>query len=98
MVKVRLDFRNHTATLVKSYDQPESLQAPSQGDGQPLPGGGVFVGWGSLPYVSEFSDSGKLVFNAQFPTGVNSHRAYLLPWGERADRFDLHRRWTRRHR
>ncbi len=81
VVKVKIDFRNRTATLVQSYDQPEGLQAPSQGDGQPLPGGGVFVGWGSLPYISEFSDGGKLLFNAQFPTGVNTYRAYLLPWG-----------------
>ncbi len=81
VVKVKLNFRDHTATLLKSYDQPESLEAPSQGDGQPLPGGGVFVGWGSLPYVSEFSNSGTLLFNAQFPAGVNSYRAYLLPWG-----------------
>jgi hypothetical protein len=24
--------------------------------------------------------SGQLLFNAQFPTGVNTYRAYLLPW------------------
>jgi hypothetical protein len=83
VVKVRLDPRDHTATLLQSYDQPESLEASSQGDGQSLPGGGVFVGWGNLPYISQFSRSGQLLFNAEFPTGVNTYRAYLLPW--RAD-------------
>ena len=58
---------------MKSYDQPESLEASSQGNGQLLPGGGEFVGWGSLPYISEFDASGNLLFNAQFPTGWNSY-------------------------
>ncbi len=98
VVKVKLNFRTHTATLLQSYNQPEGLQAPSQGNGQPLPGGGVFVGWGSLPYVSEFSNSGRLLFNAQFPTGVNTYRAYLLPWGHTTSRPGPHRRGPRRHR
>jgi hypothetical protein len=38
------------------------------------------MGWGSLPYLSEFNRFGELVFNAGFPAGVNSYRAYLLPW------------------
>jgi hypothetical protein len=80
VVKVKLNFLNHTATLVQSYDQPESLEASSQGNGQPLPGGGEFVGWGSLPYISEFDASGNLLFNAQFPTGWNTYRAYLQRW------------------
>jgi hypothetical protein len=78
--------------LLQSYDQPESLEASSQGDGQPLPGGGVFVGWGNLPYISQFSRSGQLLFNAQFPTGVNSYRAYLLPWGADHGSHASHRR------
>ena len=92
VVKVKLDLRDHTATLLQSYDQPESLEASSQGNGQPLPGGGVFVGWGNLPYISQFSRSGQLLFNAQFPTGVNSYRAYLLPWGADHGSHASHRR------
>jgi hypothetical protein len=34
----------------------------------------------SLPYFSEFSPAGKLLFNAEFPTAVNTYRAYRLPW------------------
>jgi hypothetical protein len=81
VVKVKLDLRDHTATLFASDDQPENLEASSQGNGQALPGGGEFIGWGNLPYVSEFSGSGRLLFDAEFPTGVNTYRAYLLPWG-----------------
>ena len=38
------------------------------------------MGPGIQPYFSQFSASGKLTFNAEFPVGVNSYRAYRLPW------------------
>jgi hypothetical protein len=79
-VRVRLDQRTRTATLVQSYDQPESLTAPSQGNAQTTGDGNLLVGWGSLPYLSEFDRSGRLLLNAEFPTGVNSYRAYAFPW------------------
>jgi hypothetical protein len=77
---VRLDLATRVATLVKSDDQPEGQVAQVMGNGQPVPGGGLFVGWGALPYVCEFSPSGKLLFNAKLPVGVSTYRAYLLPW------------------
>jgi hypothetical protein len=80
VARLQLDERARTATLVQSYNQPEGLLASSQGNGQPLPGGGSFVGWGNLNYVSEFDRAGDLRFNAAFPSGVNTYRAYLLPW------------------
>jgi hypothetical protein len=79
-ITVRLDLRTHVATLLGSDNQPAGLLAPSQGNAELLRGGNLFVGWGSLPYFSEFSPSGKLIFNAQFPAGVNTYRAYRLPW------------------
>ena len=80
VVTVRLNPRTRTATLVRSVDQPEGLIAPSQGNGQTLPNGELVVGWGSLPYISEFSRSGALVFNAEFPAGVNTYRTYRFGW------------------
>ena len=80
-ITVKLDQQTHVATLIASDAQPEGLSAPSQGNAQTTREGNLFVGWGALPYVSEFSPSGQLIFNAEFPTGVNTYRAYLLPWG-----------------
>jgi hypothetical protein len=79
-VTVRLNPWTHTATLVASDAQPEGLSAPSQGNAQTTADGNLFVGWGALPYLSEFSPSGQLLFNASLPAGVNTYRAYLLPW------------------
>lgn len=77
---MRLDPWRRVATLVASDVQPESLSAPSQGNAQTTRDGDLFVGWGSLPYISEFDRAGNLLFNAELPTGVNTYRAYLLPW------------------
>ena len=77
---LRLNVRTHVATLLSSDNQPEGLSAPSQGNTELLANGGQFVGWGALPYFSQFSASGQLVFNAELPAGVNSYRAYRLPW------------------
>jgi Arylsulfotransferase (ASST) len=69
-----------TATLVRAYTSPDKLLARSQGNMQVLPNGNVFIGWGSQPFISEFSHEGELLFNAQFPPGVESYRAFRFPW------------------
>jgi hypothetical protein len=79
-VYIRLNPWTKVATLVQSDNQPEGLSAASQGNSQTTANGDLFVGWGILPYISEFSRSGQLLFNADFPAGVNSYRAYRLPW------------------
>jgi uncharacterized membrane protein YgcG len=79
-ITVKLNEWNHTATLISSDNQPEGLSAASQGNAQTTADGNLFVGWGILPYISEFSPSGQLLLNAEFPAGVNTYRAYLLPW------------------
>lgn len=80
IVTVQLNILRRTATLVRSDDQPDGLVAPSQGNAQTTRHGNLFVGWGALPYISEFSPSGQVLFKARFPDGVNTYRAYRLPW------------------
>jgi hypothetical protein len=43
----------------------------------------VFVGWGAEPYVSEFSATGQLLFDAQLGRDYISYRAFRLPWNGR---------------
>jgi len=45
-----------------------------------LPNGNVFVGWGSQPFVSEFSRTGEVLLNARFPPDGESYRAFRVPW------------------
>jgi hypothetical protein len=80
VVTVKLDLATRVATLVKSVNQPGGLVAPAEGNAQTTRNGDLFVGWGELPYISEFSPSGRLLFNAQLPAGESTYRAYRLPW------------------
>jgi hypothetical protein len=80
VVTVRLDLATKVATLVKSTRQPEGLLATEEGNAQTTRNGDLFVGWGAVPFISEFSPSGQLLFNAQFPGVDTSYRAYRLPW------------------
>jgi hypothetical protein len=68
------------ATLLREYAFPDKILATSQGNAQFLPNGNVFVGWGSAPFVSEFSGDGELLMNARFPPECESYRAFRFPW------------------
>jgi hypothetical protein len=80
VIALRLDTRTMTAKLVSSFAHPKPLVVPSQGDFQPLPDGGWFVGWGQEPYFSEYSASGQLLFDAHMPTKYQSYTAFKYPW------------------
>jgi hypothetical protein len=80
VVTVRLDPATKVATLVKSIKQPEGLLATEEGNAQTTGNGDLFVGWGALPYISEFSPTGQLLFNAELPGDDTTYRAYRLPW------------------
>jgi hypothetical protein len=69
-----------SATLLREYTSPEKLLATSQGNMQLLPNANVFIGWGSEPFISEFSPDDKLLFNAHFPPDGESYRAFRFAW------------------
>jgi hypothetical protein len=86
-IVVELDEDAMTATLVRQYAHPEKLLASSQGNMQVVPNGDVFIGWGSEPFISEFSGDGELLFDASFPPEVESYRTFRFPWsGHPSDR------------
>jgi hypothetical protein len=77
---LKLDLTKHTATLVNQYIRSKGFLAGFLGSTQLLGNGGALVGWGSQPYFSEFSRSGKLLLDATFPEPDQSYRAYLERW------------------
>jgi hypothetical protein len=81
-----LDTAAMRATLRQSYTHPAGLLAANQGSMQVLPDGRVLVGWGNLPYFSEFAAEGTLLLDGQFPVGDQSYRAFTGDWaGHPAD-------------
>jgi hypothetical protein len=79
-IAVEVDEDAMRATLVGEFAHPDELLADTQGNVQVLPGGNVFIGWGSEPYFSEFSPDGELLFDAKFPPAIESYRAFRFPW------------------
>jgi hypothetical protein len=67
-------------TVLSQFEHPSPLSAGSQGNFQPLPNGDAFIGWGERPFFSEFSPSGKLLFDAHMHGTYQSYRAYRFPW------------------
>lgn len=84
---LRLDQHAMTATRVRSYTHPDRLLAGAEGNLQTLRGGNVFISWGPQRHISEFSRSGRLLFDLQLPEHADSYQAFRFPWqGEPLDR------------
>jgi len=77
---LKLDQQTRTATLAAQYTRGGDFDAAYMGDTQPLPNGNVFVGWGSEPYFSEYSRSGRLLFEGELPGPNLTYRATLEQW------------------
>jgi hypothetical protein len=80
VIWVSHDDTNKTATLIRSIVHPQGLSVVAEGSAQTLPNGDTFVGWGLLGRFSEFDTSGQLAFDAGFPTGYGTYRAFRFPW------------------
>jgi len=77
-IKLRLDLKHATATLVASLQH--RVLSSFEGNEQQLPNFDDFVGWGEQPYFSEYDPHGRLIFDAHFVDANASYRAYRLPW------------------
>jgi EmrB/QacA subfamily drug resistance transporter len=77
---LKLDQAAHAATLAAQYGEKGGFESEYMGDTQPLANGNVFVGWGSEPYFSEYSSTGQLLFEGEFPGPDLTYRATLEPW------------------
>lgn len=79
-IVLRVDEAARSVTLEREYRRPGAGHSGSQGNVDVLADGNVFVGWGSQPFFSEFDPSGKLVYDASFPSARQSYRDHRQPW------------------
>jgi hypothetical protein len=77
---IALDWRHHTTSLTRQYLLPRAALAGSQGNVEEVAGGNVFIGWGQLPYFSEYTSSGSLLYLGRLPGPDESYRAFRYPW------------------
>jgi hypothetical protein len=88
---LRLDERGKTATVAREYTHPGVISG-TQGSMETLGGSKAFVGWGGMrPEFTEYAAPGEIAWDARFvPAGVESYRAYTMPWaGRPADPPDV---------
>jgi hypothetical protein len=73
---LRLDLAGRTASLAASFSRaPTRREAAFLGSFQLLPNSNGLLGWGSLPFFSEYSRSGRLLLDAVWPHKDQSYRA-----------------------
>ena len=79
-LRIRVDESAKTTTLVAQYPHTPPLASGAMGNAQVVPGGGMMVGWGNNPYVTEFGPGGDVRFDASFPGQAKNYRAYRDTW------------------
>ena len=77
---LQLDSQAMTAELAREEANPQGALSFAMGNTQLLADGGMFVGWGTTPEISEFDADGTLRFDATLPGGGISYRAFRSPW------------------
>jgi hypothetical protein len=79
-IRLAIDWAHLAVHLVGRDVRTPPLLTGSQGNDQILPNGDSFVGWGEVPYFTEFSPTGQMVFEGRMPYPAQSYRAYKFPW------------------
>jgi len=77
---LQLDTTHNTASLVGSYPRAKDFDAAFLGSTELLSNGNVLVGWGSQPFFSVYSKSGKLLMDAALPSPDLSYRVVMQKW------------------
>lgn len=78
---LRLHFKQHRVTLVHQYLHGHTFAVAFMGSMQVLTDHKAVVGWGSKPYFTEFSRTGRALLDAKFPGKDLSYRTlYTDDW------------------
>ena len=77
---IKLNLPKHTGSLSQGYTRPRTFNAAYLGNIEQLPNGNVAVSWGSQPFFSEESKTGKLLADVAWPVPDQSYRAFVQKW------------------
>ncbi len=77
---LRLDVAQRTARLVRAYRHDGELHAAYMGSFQRVAGGNVVVGWGAEPYISEYTQDGRVLLDGVLPSPDLTYRAVVEKW------------------
>jgi hypothetical protein len=77
---LKLDQQAHTATLASEYSHGSRFDSDYMGSLEPLSNRNEIVGWGSSPFITEYSASGDMLLDARLPGSDITYRAQVEPW------------------
>jgi len=78
-LELKLNQASHTVRRLSSFSRA-TFHSEYMGDDQTLSNGDSFIGWGEVPYLTEISKTGKVLFEGAFPAPDMSYRSYLQKW------------------
>src|SRR5581483_3866198 len=81
----RVDPVKRTAVLVRELTHSPRLLSSFEGSVQLLDHGNTFIGWGALPYFTQFGAEGKQIYDGRFVDENSSYRAYRSAWNAQPD-------------
>jgi EmrB/QacA subfamily drug resistance transporter len=79
-LELKLHPSTHTVTTMAQYSHGVTFHSQYMGNVERLANGDTFVGWGEVPFLSEFNKKGAVIFDGAFPAPDMSYRAYLQKW------------------
>jgi hypothetical protein len=79
-IRLGLDAATRQAMLLQEFVHPTAIASAAMGNAQFLSNGNAVVGWGTVPYVTEFGPLGDVRFDAHFDGGAWNYRAFRDPW------------------
>ena len=77
---LKLDQKARTATLAGQYSHGSNFDSDYMGSLEPLANRNEMVGWGSSPFITEYSASGDMLLDARLPGSDITYRAEVEPW------------------
>jgi arylsulfotransferase ASST len=77
---LKLNQASKTATQKAQYTRGKKFNAAFLGNTDLLPNGNVVIGWGSQPFFSELSSTGKVLLDVAFPNPDVNYRTYVQRW------------------
>jgi len=79
-IGIGIDTQAQRAWLRRDYRPAPPVLSNSQGNMQALSNGDMLVGWGSSPFITEFSAHGAVMRLYTYASGEESYRAYRFLW------------------
>jgi hypothetical protein len=78
-LRLRIDSRARTATLLEQITDPRVTSAPCCGSARKLPGGDWVISWGANPLITEVTPGGTPVFTLDLEPLISFRAPPVLP-------------------